>query len=200
MIAFEPVSGSPPWLTPSLAAVPGHGEFARRFAGARTEGGLYRVHDARSGAIASQAIPVAFPDFTGYTAVFGQDWLGRQFGFAPDQEVDGGPQVLLFELSTGSVLELPFGLDSFHAAYDEIREPAFAVGLFDSWSEAHPETLPLAGDRCIGFRQPLFLGGEEAISNLEESDLDVYLSLTAQLWRQVRDLPDGTALSASTTP
>jgi hypothetical protein len=198
MISFEPVPGSQPWQSSSLAAVAGYDDFARQYAGARTEGGLYRVHDARSGAIAVQSIPVAFPDFIGYTAVFGQDWLGRQFGFSPDTEVDGAPQVLLFEFSTGSVLSLPFNLDSFHQAYDDIREPAFAVGLFEQWRAAHPETLPLASDRCIGFRQPLFLDGDEDIANLEESDLDVYLSVTAQVWDQVRDLPEGTPITGVT--
>ncbi|MCP2517553.1 MAG: T6SS immunity protein Tdi1 domain-containing protein [Achromobacter mucicolens] len=45
---------------------------------------------------------------------------------------------------------------------------------------------------------PLFLGGQDEVSNLELSDLDVYWHLLSQLIRQTRGLPAGTPIGPIT--
>ncbi len=44
---------------------------------------------------------------------------------------------------------------------------------------------------CVGYRKPLFLGGQDVIDNLEISDMEVYWSLCGQLLGRVRNLPNG---------
>ena len=56
--------------------------------------------------------------------------------------------------------------------------------------------MPLKADECVGYRVPLFLGGQDVVDNLEVSDLGVYWSLCAQLRQGTRDLPTGTSIGS----
>ena len=38
---------------------------------------------------------------------------------------------------------------------------------------------------CVGYKVPLFLGGKDAISNYEETDMEVYWSISAQIISQI---------------
>jgi hypothetical protein len=42
-------------------------------------------------------------------------------------------------------------------------------------------TQPLDHNKCVGYKVPLFLGGEDEISNLDELDMEVYWSIIGQL-------------------
>lgn len=44
---------------------------------------------------------------------------------------------------------------------------------------AHP--APVNFDECVGYKIPLFLGGDDHIGNLQSTDLDVYWTLTGRL-------------------
>ncbi|MEJ1993556.1 MAG: DUF1851 domain-containing protein, partial [Maritimibacter sp.] len=46
--------------------------------------------------------------------------------------------------------------------------------------------------QCVGYRTPLFLGGEDEIGNLEIADVDVYWHIMTQLIEKTRSLPPGT--------
>jgi hypothetical protein len=46
--------------------------------------------------------------------------------------------------------------------------------------------------QCVGYKIPLFLGGEDGPDNFEISDLDVYWHITAQLIEKTKGLPIGT--------
>jgi hypothetical protein len=39
--------------------------------------------------------------------------------------------------------------------------------------------------RCIGYKIPLFMGGKDDITNLEDSDMDVYWSIISQVMAQI---------------
>lgn len=43
--------------------------------------------------------------------------------------------------------------------------------------------------------QPLVLGGEDEIDNIEPTDVAVHVSIHGQIHQQVRDLPEGTPIS-----
>jgi hypothetical protein len=51
-------------------------------------------------------------------------------------------------------------------------------------------------NQCYGYRVPPTLGGEYHVSNIEPTDLSVHYSFLADVWRQTRDLPDGTRIRA----
>ena len=151
------------------------GAFLRRYHGREFGAGRYRVQDSESVAVFGTVLEM-FPAWAGRVVPFGFDWLGRQFAFDP-----GAGQVLLFEPGTGEVLEIPCGFEQFH---DEelVDEPdaALASSFFEEWLAAAGKA-PAWGS-CIGYRIPLFLGGADRVDNLEEIDLDVYWSVTAQVW------------------
>jgi hypothetical protein len=72
----------------------------------------------------------------------------------------------------------------------EEPEATVAYSFYQGWLTSgggHPEY-----GQCVGYKQPLFLGGEDEVTNLAIVDLDVYWTLTAQLLRQVRASPAGT--------
>jgi hypothetical protein len=59
--------------------------------------------------------------------------------------------------------------------------------------------LILRPDECYGYKIPPILGGKYDVSNIEPTDLSVHYSLLADIYRQTKDLPDGTHIRAVTT-
>lgn len=108
----------------------------------------------------------------------------------------GQPQVLLLEPGTGEALEIPLAFAGFHdEELIEYADAALAAGFFDTWSAANSGALPLRRDQRVGYRVPIFLGGQDVVENLELSDLEVYWSICGQLRRGVRSLPPGTSIN-----
>jgi hypothetical protein len=193
-------SGGSGWQHESLASVDGYSDFASEFAGATFAGGLYRVHDAESGPLALMLISETFPEFAGRTCPFGYDWLGRQFAVDSGRVAGGQPQVLLLEPGTGEALEIPLAFGGFHdEELVEYADAALATDFFETWSAANAGRLPLRRDQCVGYRVPLFLGGQDVVDNLELSDIEVYWSVCGQLRRGVRTLPPGTSINEVAT-
>jgi hypothetical protein len=192
----EQVAGDA-WDEPRLRAAAGYGELAARFAGCSFDYGLYRLHDATSGPKARASIAQAFPELAQRTVPFGRDWLGRQFALDAAREQQGEYLVLLLEPGTGEALEIPMPFAAFHnEELVDYRDAALASEFFAAWSRDpdHAKLLPLAGDQCVGYRVPLFLGGRDVVDNLDVIDIDVYWSICGQLRQGTRHLPDGTTI------
>jgi hypothetical protein len=162
------------WRDERLLAIAGYTELAGRFAGCSFENGLYRIHDAESRPHAESLVAEAFPQFAGRACPSGFDWLGRHFAADPERLDGGEPLVLMLEPGTGEVPEIPFTFARFHDQLDELREPALAGSFFETWTRANPEQVPLGATQCVGYKIPLFLGGQDALDNLELADLDSY--------------------------
>jgi hypothetical protein len=185
-----------PWLDPRLIAAQGYQRFAVEFAGTTFGDGVYRVHDDVTGPMALGLIAEAFPEFAARVCPFSYDWLGRQF-VVDAGRVDGGqPQILLIEPGTGEALEIPLSFSSFHnEELLDYADAALAIEFFEAWSTANPAALPLERDQCVGYKVPLFLGGQDILENLELADLDVYWSICGQLRRGAIGLPPGTSVN-----
>jgi hypothetical protein len=96
--------------------------------------------------------------------------------------------------ATGSVYALDGTIpDLFDEYVLEDPDTFLAQHLFTGWRALHPERN--APGTCVGFKRPLFLGGAEAVENLEVVDEEVYWSVHGQLWAKVKDLPEGTSIS-----
>ena len=52
--------------------------------------------------------------------------------------------------------------------------------------------------QCVGYRTPLFLGGEDDLPNLELGDTDVYWHLAGQLILRTKGLAPGTRIDSVT--
>jgi hypothetical protein len=155
--------------------------------------GLYRVHSADSSLQANQFVKAAFPEFGRAFESFGFDWLGRQFAVDLGRGDSSDPEILLFEPGTGEVLEIPVPFSAFHdEELVDYTDAALASSFFKKWLKAGK----LAPDfkECVGYRKPLFLGGLDAVDNLEISDIEVYWTLMGQLRLQTRGYPVGTTI------
>jgi hypothetical protein len=68
----------------------------------------------------------------------------------------------------------------------------FAVELVAPLLRA--DTRPAHG-QLFSFKKPPVLGGAFDTENLEATDIEVHFSLLGQIWRQVKNLPEGTPIS-----
>ncbi|SER94526.1 hypothetical protein SAMN05216188_11813 [Lentzea xinjiangensis] len=134
-------------------------------------------HDAASAAAALTMVREMFPELDDVTFA-AVDWLGRQY-----LETDG----VLAVFDPGSAEVRPH----YHPTVDEALAAApdelLRTDLLAEWRARHPE--PLAAGWCAGYRQPLFLGGEDSADNLEAVDLAAYWSTRGRTWLRVKDLP-----------
>ena len=152
--------------------------------------GLYRLYSLEDTEKWNNIILQAFPEFSNRISVFGYDWLGRQFALDRGRIRDGQPQILMFEPGTADVLEIPCSFMDFHE--DEIpnyNDACLASRFFKDWMSINPTIL--TDSECVGYKIPLYLGGKDVIDNLEKSDMEVYWTISAQLMRQTKDLPEG---------
>ena len=149
--------------------------------------GAYREHKLEDVAHFTKLAVDAFPECDDRIECFGADWLGRQFAVDRSRFVDGAPQVLMLEPGTGEMLEIPANRITFHEEELELEpDAAAAYSFFQQWLAAGG-AKPDYG-QCVGYKQPLYLGGSDDLSNLEMGDFDVYWTLAAQLLAQVRGL------------
>lgn len=151
-------------------------QFLQIYSGYSFKNGLYRIHNINDIPKWTKIVEDAFPKYKGYIMVFGYDWLGRQFA----QNNQTG-KILLFEPGTGEVLNIPADFVNFHD--EEIAEysgDSLASEFFKEWYESE-DGCDVPHDKCVGYKVPLFLNGEDNISNLELSDLEVYWGLMGQM-------------------
>jgi hypothetical protein len=144
-------------------------------------------------------ITTAFPDFAGRATCFGFDWLGRAFAADSARSEKGRPAVLMLDPATDQVLRIPADIEDFlDRELLDFGEEALEVSLHRAWLDADG-AVP-AYDQCIGFKRPLFLGGGDALADLEVSDLDVYWHIFGQLLTRTRNLPLGTPVRVRMEP
>ncbi len=172
----------------------GLNDFFVNFSGCSFNGGLYRTHSSQSIVYWNRVVGEAFPDFSKRICCFGYDWLGRQFALDSGRIESGEPLVLMLEPGTGEALEIPVNFVQFHE--EELvnyANEALAQDFFIAWlSVGNPSPNH---DQCISYKKPLFLGGADAIENLEPMDLNIYWELSAQLLEKVRKLETGTPIN-----
>ncbi len=187
-----------PQATEMLAATekqsPGMMAFLEKYAGSSYQNGLYRILPTAQMAAWTESVAEAFPDHSGPMLCFAFDWLGRSFAIDFNRTSDEGePLIMRLEPGADEIMEIPVAFVDFHnEELVEYTNDALSSELFEEWL-ASGGAAP-SYDECIGYIVPLFLGGEDAIENLEPKDLSVYWSMSAQLLAQVRDLPDGTSI------
>jgi len=163
-----------------LASVNGYAELLEVGSGMAFGGGILYVHAPDEAEGVSRMILEAFPEFRGRIVPVAQDWLGRQY--AVDLVRSSGEQTccLLFEPGSGEAFEIDCGLpELFDVEFLEDPDTFLGADLYREWAEEH--AVPTPPRRCVGFKTPLFLGGHGEVTNLEDSDREVYWSLSGQL-------------------
>lgn len=181
---------SDPIVLSESFGVPQLKELFLRFEGASFNRGLYRVVGKKSFDWAVNFISSIFPIFGSKVVPFGYDWLGRIFTIDSSRNEDGLAGVVMFEPGTGEVLEIPCNILAFHNnEVVDYCDAALALNFHARWLSRGGSAPAL--NQCVGYKQPLFLGGSDVVENLELADLEVYWTLSGELIQKVRELHPG---------
>lgn len=151
-------------------------QFLKSMGGRSFLNGMYRIFDEKSIPKWNDIVKKSFPKYKNQISVFGYDWLGRIFALNKASNT-----VLLFEPGTGDVFDIPANIVDFHnVEIVEFHEDSLLSEYFDEWFEANNNfVLPI--NKCVGYKVPLFLNGEDDIENLEVSDMEVYWEIMMPL-------------------
>ena len=156
-----------------------YADFISQLGGQSFGNGLFRSFSGENIAAWTKTVEEAYPDFKNLFRLFGFDWLGRCFAIDLRDGTQGN--VLLFEIGTGYVLQIPCTLENFlNKEIPQNADACLAWSFFLRWQEYSNE--PVEYGDCIGYKIPLFLGGEDNLLNLEKSDMDVYWGVMAQIY------------------
>jgi len=145
--------------------------FRRKYQGMSFGNGVYRVFDDTNIDKWKRIITEGYPDFENCFEPFAYDWLGSCFALDLRSREKGN--VLMFEIGTADVLEIPCNFMNFHE--EEIplyHDACLASSFFNNWRINNKNDLQK--DKCVGYKIPLFLGGADTVDNLEINDMEVY--------------------------
>jgi hypothetical protein len=137
------------------------------FGGKSFGGGLYRIYSQADAAIATQRVEAAYPDVKGRIEVFAFDWLNRIYALDAGRQSDGQPQVMMFSLFSGEVLDAPVGLVAFHDhSLANSSDQLLDAPLFRKFLQL--KGLKRIGwDQVVTMAQPLAEGGAFEVGNFE---------------------------------
>ena len=143
--------------------------FLTEFGGMQFGQGLFNAFNNSNVGKWNTIVKEAFPEFKGMVKLFGYDWLGRCFGVENDTDKE---TVLMFEIGTNDILEIPTRFSDFlNEEIPQYGEACLAINFYNEWL-LNNEAVKY--ERCISYKVPLFMGGEDVINNLEDSDMEVY--------------------------
>jgi hypothetical protein len=169
----------PEWILQA----PGFQLFMSDYAGMTFNQGLYRVHNGATAAKWTDIILSAYPQKRGRVGLFAYDWQGNQYALDQDRMRDGEPLILMFAISIGRVLQVEASFVDFHDCEIIDNDDILLRSMFEEWSNhSHKEISPL---ECVGFIHPLFLGGDESLSNMEVIDMEVNWEISTQILSQI---------------
>lgn len=119
-----------------------------------------------------------YPEFKDKFRLFGYDWLGRCFGIDLRNKAKNG--ILMFEIGTSAILEIPCSFEGFlNKEIPLYSDACLAEPFFHEWLKYSKTEIKYG--RCVGYKIPLFLGGKDTVDNLEDSDMEVYWSVIGQI-------------------
>ena len=151
-------------------------QFLKTMGGKSFLNGMYRIFDEKSIPKWNDIVKKSFPKYKNQISVFGYNWLGRIFALDTQRDV-----VLIFEPGTGEILNTEENFVNFHdSEIPQYHDACLASEFFNEWFEANGNFV-LPHNKCVGYKVPLFLNGEDDIENLEVSDMEVYWEIMMPL-------------------
>jgi len=115
-------------------------------------------------------------------------WLVNRFGDVFAVFEDGSVNML--DVGLGILTRVADDREDFarKVELDDNAEEWLMVGLINQCREAG---LTLSDNQCYGYKTPPVLGGEYAVENVFSISLAEHYSFLADLYRQTKNLPDG---------
>jgi hypothetical protein len=182
VIPISPVSG----LNSDIDA------FFNECGGRSFENGLYRTHTASSSLSWNVLVTTFFPQYGSDLILFGFDWMGRQFGIDLTRTVT----IVMFDPSTAESFRVESGIAAFHNI-DLLREEDDLLSKSNCLEIKEKLGIDELGfAECIGYKRPLFIGGEDSIDNYQKQNLEVYWEFNCQIYLQIKGLPPGTKINS----
>jgi Domain of unknown function (DUF1851) len=174
--------------------VPEYTQFQRAYARPSFGDGLIRfVGDREVGARGLPAFEwngpsgwrTAWPDHR-QLAVFAYDWLGRQYALDTARLSAGGePLVSILDPADGAIMQG----DRTFRGFIELLTGSAGEGILDKRLHAAWRAAGGAAPgprQCVAYKHPLVLGGKPRVENMELGDMDVHLTVMAQINEQLR--------------
>ncbi len=104
----------------------------------------------------------------------------------------------MLDIGIGSLSRLADSRDDFATRLDAVdnADNWLMIPLVDACRESG---MSLGAGQCYGFKIPPILGGPYELSNVVPTDIAIHYSFLADIYRQTKDLPDGTRIEVVTT-
>ena len=151
--------------------------FLQRFEGASFNNGIYRIYNIDNLVDVSDRMYRRYPRGRGKILIFGSNWKADQYAIDLTQ-----PKVLLLDIDDGKSWELCDNILDFHNE-ELITDTEYILqeSRFESWKTSSGMES-ITPSQCVGLKVPFRLGGAtDDLSNLEFSDMDVFIELCLQL-------------------
>lgn len=159
-----------------------YSDFITQVGGKRFGKGLFNSFSNNNLDKWTKIVTEAYPEFRNSFKLFGYDWLGRCFGV--DLSDTNYGNILMFEIGANDVLEIPCSFEVFlNKEIPLYSDACLAESFFHEWLEYSKTEIQYG--RCAGYKIPMFLGGEDTVENLEDSDMEVYWSVLSQIKNQL---------------
>jgi hypothetical protein len=149
--------------------------------------GLYRLHTFGSSVQWSLIIGQCFKTHKNKIYPFGFDWMGRQFCMS----IDNNNLLFMFDIATAEYFELQQKLELLHDDdFINDMENMLANDIFTQVLK-HSNLKSIGYNECLGYKMPLFMGGNDVVENYQLIDIEVYWETQYQLYEKVKNLPVG---------
>jgi hypothetical protein len=125
-----------------------------------------------------------FENFFQNRIAFAQDLFGNQFCFVNDGSI------ILVNIETLEIEAVSSNFDDFDKVIFDRANYLTAWPLAEKWIEVNNNEFNFNERLCP--KIPFVLGGEFSASNLYQSDIFMNISFCAELYHQIKEIPDGT--------
>ena len=165
--------------------------FTEAFSGKEFENGAFKVFKKEETEKWNNVVKEMFPDYSEQFLLFGYDWLGRFYATDEYENI-----IFVFDPSTNDIMDLENEFAFFiNKTLLKNANDILALKLYKKYLKKNSKPL---FSNCVGYKVPLFLGGEDSLENFEESDMEVYWSISAQIIAQIREKANGTVVDSFT--
>ena len=165
--------------------------FTEAFSGKEFENGAFKVFKKEETEKWNNVVKEMFPNFSEQFLLFGYDWLGRFYATNEAENI-----IFVFDPSTNDIMDLENAFALFiNKTLLKNANDILALKLYKKYLKKNSKPL---FSNCVGYKVPLFLGGEDSLENFEESDMEVYWSISAQIIAQIREKANGTVVDSFT--
>ena len=163
--------------------------FLRKYSGASFNNGLYRIHHIDEMDAWTARVLKAFPTtYKIHLACFAYDWGGRHFAldYGVLRRKPQKPRIVLFVPGTGNVYHLTENFTAFHNKELVQRiDPNLGLDFYKLWLN-YGGQVPQHSE-CIGYKTPLFHGGQGKVENLEVKDMEEYWASNVEVLAEIRE-------------